>query len=98
MPPKRKLKTEVEELSSSEGSASPLLNFEGLTSDQVLSLIVGVATRLSARVAALTHSAAFGDAQVYRDSIRVTHCALSHIGPAILDLMELETVLQRIRS
>jgi len=109
MPPKRRLKAEVQSSdSSSERTASPLPTylhpadashaafFAGLTTDQVLSLIVGVATRLSARVSALSHSAASGDARVFiRDCIRDTHSALSFVGPAVLDLAGLEMVLQQ---
>jgi hypothetical protein len=111
MPPKRTRKAEVVSSDSTlerpasmmpiyvhPADAGHATFFDGLTSDQVLSLIVGVATRLSARVAALQHSSAPGNARVFRDCIRVTHSALSFVGPAIIDLVELEMVLQRSLS
>ena len=64
--------------------------FAELPTDSVLSQIVGVATRLSARITALSHSAVAGDARVYRDCIRVTRSALSFLRPAVCDLAGLE--------
>jgi hypothetical protein len=58
-----------------------------------LSQIVGVATRLSARITALSYSAATVDARVYRDCIRVTRSAISLLRPAVCELAGLEVVL-----
>ena len=107
MPPKRKFKPEQSDdgSSSSDSSPSPLPTlqeelvavytelFSGFPTESVLSQIVGVATRLSARITALSYSAATGDARVYRDCIRVTRSAISLLRPAVCELAGLEVVL-----
>jgi len=74
--------------------ASQAALFADLPSDVILTQIVGVATCLSARIAALQHSTASGNTRVYRDCIRVIRNALSVVSPAIMDLAGLQLVLQ----
>ena len=103
MAPKRKFETvdrDVSSVSSSTDSPPPLYLhpavashaalFADLPSDAILSQIVGVATCLSARIAALTHSTASGNSRVYRDCIRVVRHAISVVSPAIMDLAGLQ--------
>jgi hypothetical protein len=56
---------------------------------------VGVATRLSARIVALSYSTARGEARIYRDAIRIADIALTAIESAVLDLAALELVLKQ---
>ena len=107
MAPKRKLEPvdrDDSSVSSSSDSPPPLYLhpavashaalFADLPSDVTLTQIVGVATCLSARIAALQHSTASGNTRVYRDCIRVIRNALSVVSPAIMDLAGLQLVLQ----
>ena len=105
MPPKRK-RHSVERTDSSVASsedASPLYlhydvtghaaMYRDLPTDVILSLIVGVATCLSARIAALRHSSASGNVRVFKDCIRVINTALSAVNSAVIDLAGLQMVL-----
>jgi hypothetical protein len=108
MPPKRSLKEESSDEgtnSSSESSPSPSPAihdglvacyadlFSGLPHDAVVSQAVGVATRLIARLSALSHLTVTGDVRVYRDCIRFVRKAVALIRPAACELAGLELAL-----
>jgi hypothetical protein len=107
MPPKRRTRSEDENSDSSERTASPLpvhqhpvtihhaAAFAVLPTEAILSQIVGVATRLSATIAALTYRATRGDERIYRDCIRVVGTALATIEPAIYELAAMQIVLRQ---
>ena len=67
--------------------------FDGHPHEVVLTQAVGVATRLSARLATLSHSAVQGDARIYRDCIRVVKRCLTILRPAVRELAGLELAL-----
>ena len=108
MPPKRQHQSEDESSDSScDCAAAPLPVYQhpvtahyatiysALPTEAVLSQTVGVATRLSARIAALSYSTARGEARIYRDAIRIADIALTAIEYAVLDLAALELVLKQ---
>ena len=107
MPPKRRRQSEDERSNSSERTASPrpvhqhpvtihhATVFAALPTEAILSQIVGVATRLSARIAALNYRPTRGDVSTYRDCIRVVGTALAVIEPAIHELAGTQIALRQ---
>ncbi len=67
--------------------------FEQLPHEVVLTQAVGVATRLSARLVTLSHTAVRGDARIFKDCIRVVKRCLTIIRPAVCELAGLELAL-----
>ena len=67
--------------------------FDGHPHEVVLTQAVGVATRLSARLATLSHSAVQGDVRIFKDCIRVVKQCLTVLRPAIRELAGLELAL-----
>ena len=71
--------------------------YSSLGTDDALSFIVGVATRLANVVAALQFSVGLGSRRVARDVIRVLDAALIPLSESLDALMALENVLDSRR-
>ena len=76
-----------------ELAASYAAMFEQLPHEVVLTQAVGVATRLSARLATLSHAAVQGDARIFKDCMRVVRRCLTILRPAVCELAGLELAL-----